>query len=121
MLDATEIAGRGYANTYVAVSAARPEWLRVITGPPTATSANGRGNGTNARFPTAAQVARATGESSNSIGVFVEGSKQPEGMNYLSSLAVEHVASLKHISGSEAMAMYGPEWAWGAIIVRLRQ
>jgi hypothetical protein len=118
IMDSTELVGHGYSNTYTAVTAARPEWLRAPIGPPPPRDPSG---GRGARFPTAAQVARATGEGSATIGVFVEGAKQAMGISYLNSLAVEQVAWLKHLGPSEAMSIYGPEWAWGAIVVRLRR
>lgn len=117
ILDSTELVGHGYANTYVAIQAARPAWLRVPIGPPTPRD-NGRGN---TRFPTAAQVARATGDGPGAIGVFLDGSTQPQGTGYLTSTPVEQIARLRHLSASEAMSTYGPQWAWGAIVVRLRQ
>jgi len=120
LLDSTELVGHGYANTYVAMTATRPAWLRAMSGPPTGRDPNGRGP-TNTRFPTADQVARATGGGPAPIGVFLEGSKQQLGVAYLGSLAVEQVALLKHLNPSEAMSVYGPEWAWGAIVIRLRQ
>jgi hypothetical protein len=119
ILDSTDLIGHGYSNTLVAVQSARPAWLRVPIGPP-AQRDNGRG-ATNARFPTAAQVARATGDGPTPIGVFLEGSKQQMGMSYLGSTPVESIAQLRHLSASESMSTYGPEWAWGAIVVRLRQ
>lgn len=119
ILDSTELVGHGYANTYVAMTSTRPAWLRAASGPPTGRDPNGRGT-TNTRFPTADQVARATG-GGTSVAVFLEGSKQQLGVSYLNTLPVEQVALLKHLSPSESMSYYGPEWAWGAIVVRLRQ
>lgn len=115
LIDSIEIVSGGYANAYAAVLAARPEWLRAPIGPPPPREPGGR----DVRFPTAAQVARATREST-SLGVFVDGTKQAMGVSYLNTLPVTHVAWLKHLSPSEAMSIYGPEWAWGAILVRLR-
>ncbi|HEY4304990.1 MAG TPA: hypothetical protein VGM82_11015 [Gemmatimonadaceae bacterium] len=121
LLDSIEIVGHGFGNTAVAITNLRPEWLQAVPGPSTQRD-NGRGNtGMSARFPTAAQVERATGGGSNTIAVFLEGSKQQLGLAYLNSLPVEQVALLRNLRPPEAMATYGPEWAWGAIIVRLRQ
>ena len=117
MMDSTELITGNYANAYAAVMAARPEWLRAPIGPPLARDPGG---GRDARFPTAAQVARATSGGSP-IGVFVQGSKQAMSLGYLNTLPVGYVAWLKHLSPSEAMSIYGPERAWGAIIVSLRQ
>jgi hypothetical protein len=119
LMDTTDLAGHGYANAYAAVVAARPEWLRAVAGPPSRREANGPDGG--GRFPTSRQVARATGETGAMIGVFVEGSRQPVGLAYLGTLSPQAVLRLQHLSASEAMATYGPEWAWGAIIVRLRE
>jgi len=117
ILDSAEMAGHGYPTTYVAIQSARPAWLRVPIGPP-AQRDNGGGS---ARFPTSAQVARAGGDGANAIGVFLEGSTQPQGIGYLTSTPVEQIARLRHLSASEAMSTYGPQWAWGAIVIRLRQ
>jgi len=117
VLDSTELIKGNYPNAYAAVMGTRPEWLRAPLGPPPQREPNGGGLG--ARFPTNAQVARATG-ASQTIGVFVQGTKQAVGISYLNTLPVGYVAWLKHLSPSEAMSIYGPEWALGAIVVRLR-
>jgi hypothetical protein len=117
IMDSSELVGSTYANAYAAVMAARPEWLRAPIGPPPPREPAG---GRDVRFPTAGQVARAT-NGGTTIGVFVQGGKQALGISYLNTLPVHQVAWLKHLSPSEAMSVYGPEWAWGAIVVGLRQ
>ena len=119
VIDSVEITSAGYSNAYVAVISARPEWLRAPLGPPAQRDPNNTGS-RGARFPTAAQIAKATSDAS-AVGVFVQGGKQAMGLAYLNSLPVTQVAWLKHLGPSEAMSIYGPEWAWGAIIVQLRQ
>lgn len=119
LLDSTELLDRGYPNTFAAVNSARPEWLRPPVAPPV--QRGGDPSGRTQRFPTAAQVDRVSNASAGTIGVFVEGTKQAMGISYLNSLPTASVAVLKHLSASEAMSMYGPEWAYGAIVVRLRQ
>ena len=119
VMDSTELIKGNYPNAYAAVMGSRPEWLRAPIGPPPQREPGGGGLG--ARFPTNAQVARATGSGGQTIGVFVQGTKQAMGISYLNTLPVGYVVWLKHLSPSEAMSVYGPEWAWGAIVVSLRQ
>ena len=55
------------------------------------------------------------------IGIFLDDDKQPMAMDYLRTLQVEQVVRIKRLSGSEAMATYGPQWVSGAIVVTLRR
>lgn len=103
-MDSTDLTGRHYPNVQEAIIAAHPEWL---TG-----TAGGR-----AVAPVPGSVLRG----SSGIGIFLDDGKQPMTADYLRTLQVEQVVRIKHLSGSEAMATYGPQWVAGAIVVTLRR
>lgn len=104
VMDSTDLVGRHYPNVQEAIIAAHPEWLAARSG---------------ARpvMPVPGSLPR----SAAGIGIFLDDDKQPMTMDYLRTLQVEQVVRIKHLSGSEAMATYGPQWVSGAIVVTLRR
>jgi hypothetical protein len=104
VMDSTDLSAHRYPNVQEAIIALHPEWL-------TAPLA-GR-----AVAPVPGRLPQAAAE----IGIFVDDSKQAMRLDYLRTLQVEQVARIKHLSGSEAMATYGPQWISGAIVVTLRR
>ena len=53
------------------------------------------------------------------VGVFIEGQQHGYGMDKLGELKPAEVASVRFMRAGDTMAIYGPQWAWGGIIVTL--
>lgn len=99
-MDSTALSGHDYGSVYQAIMATHSDWLRPVGGTTSLGSAS---------KPANAPV----------IGIFVEGSSKPLDVDYLRELVPGNVKMIRKISASESMVTFGPDWAWGAIIITL--
>lgn len=53
------------------------------------------------------------------VGVFIEGQQHGYPMEKLGELKPGEVSSVRFMRANDTMAIYGPQWAWGGIIVTL--
>lgn len=95
-MDTTEFRRPEFRTVYDAIKALRPDWLLARGGPTSLTNA-------------ARQVP--------TVGVFFDGESRGYSLDKLSDLVGDDVRSIRRISSSESLATYGPDWAWGGIVI----
>lgn len=92
--------GHDYGSVYQAIMATHSDWLRP-NGGTTSLGAPGKAGNTPV------------------VGIFIDGSAKPLDMEALRALVPGNVKMIKKIQASESMVTYGPDWAWGAIVITL--
>ena len=94
-MDTVEFRRPEFRTIYDAIQAVHPDWLlaRGAAGPRTPTRQN----------PT--------------VGVFFEGESRGYTLDKLADLVGGDVRSIRRISASESLGTYGPDWAWGGIVI----
>ena len=51
------------------------------------------------------------------VGVFFEGESRGYPTSKLADLLPDDVKTIRRIAASESLALYGPDWPWGAIVI----
>jgi hypothetical protein len=93
-MDTLEFRNKSFRTIYDAIRATHPDWLNVTGG---------------------STSIKPSGQNTPTLGIFIEGQNRSQPMEYLTRLTPEEVISVRRISASEALSMYG--WPWTGVIV----